>query len=84
MKHSADFGRGHHLALVDRRLKTSDVFDGDAVGLARPQELVESGKNLIIENLEFADAVDQPLDRDVGHRLILAVNSLNAEDVVAG
>ena len=84
MKHASYFGGGDHLALINGRLEASDVFNGDAVRLARLQVLVESGEDLIVEDLELADAVDQALDGDVSHRLVLAVNSLNAKDVVAG
>ena len=59
------------------------MFDGHAVGFTRLQELVKRGEDLVVEDLELADAVDQALDRDVGHRLVLAVHSLNAQDVVA-
>ena len=84
MEHAADFGGCHHLTLVNRRLEASDMLHRHAVRFARLQVFVESGEDLIVEDLEFADSVDQSLDRDVGYSLVFAVDSLNAKDVVAG
>ena len=78
MEHGPDLGSGDHLTLIDRRLETPDVLHGDAVCLARLEILVQGGEDLVVEDLELADAVDQALDWDVGYRLVLAVNSLNA------
>ena len=78
MEHGPDLGSGDHLTLIDRRLETPDVLHGDAVRLARLEILVQGGEDLVVEDLKLADAVDQALDWDVGYRLVLAVNSLNA------
>ena len=52
MEHAADFGGCHHLTLVNRRLEASDMLHRHAVRFARLQVFVESGEDLIVEDLD--------------------------------
>lgn len=44
--------------LVYRRLEASHVFNRHVLSISRLQVLVQDGKNLVVEDLEFADPVD--------------------------
>ena len=49
-------------------LEASDVFHRHVLSVSRLKVLVQDGKNLIVEDLEFADSVDHLLQWLKGHR----------------
>lgn len=49
--------------LVDRRLEAADVFHRHVLSISGFQVLVQDGKDLAVEDLEFTDSVDHLLQR---------------------
>ena len=69
--------------MIDRRLEASDVFDGQIVRVARLHVFVQGSEDLSVEDLELADSVDHPLERNRLDNLVSTVDSLNSQDVIA-
>lgn len=63
--------------LVDRRLEASHVLHWHVLPVAGLQVLVQDGKDLVVEDLEFADSVHHLLQRLEGKREEVVTSSSN-------
>lgn len=48
---------------MDRRLEAADMFHRHVLSISGLQVLVQDGKDLIVEDLEFTDSVNHLLQR---------------------